>query len=41
MIPSAIGQVPLRLDVQLLKIAVNAIRTKAIKNIFFIMFIWG
>ncbi len=41
MMPSAIGQVPLRLEVQLLIIAVHAIRTNAIKNIFFIVFIWG
>jgi hypothetical protein len=37
MIPSAIGQVPLRLEVQLLTIAVKAIRTTAIKKILFIL----
>lgn len=41
MIPSAIGQVALRLDVQLLTTAVNVISTIAIKNIFFIVFNWG
>jgi hypothetical protein len=40
MIPSAIGQVALRLDVQLLTAAVNAISTRAINNIFFIVFFW-
>jgi hypothetical protein len=40
MIPSAIGQVPLRLDVQLLTSAVIAKSTIATNNNFFIMFIW-
>jgi hypothetical protein len=40
MIPSAIGQVPLRLEVQLLTTAVKAISTRAIKNNFFILFVW-
>ena len=41
MMPSDIGQVPLRLEVQLLIVAVAAIRIKAIKINFFIVFIWG
>jgi hypothetical protein len=40
MIPSAIGQVPLRLDVQLLKRAVTAKITIATNNNFLIVFIW-
>jgi hypothetical protein len=35
--PSVIGQVPLRLEVQLLAMAVTAIRTIAIKRILFIL----
>jgi hypothetical protein len=41
MIPSDIGQVPLRLEVQLLMMAVKVIITIAIKNNFFIVFFWG
>jgi hypothetical protein len=41
MIPSAIGQVPLRLEVQLLTMAVTVISTIAIKNNFFIVFFWS
>ncbi len=41
MIPSAIGQVPLRLEVQLLTKAVNAMSTIIIKDNFFIVFFYG
>ncbi len=40
MIPSDIGQVPLRLDVQLLTSAVTAKITMATNNNFLIVFIW-
>jgi hypothetical protein len=41
MIPSAMGHVALRLEVQLLKTAVNAMSTIAIRNNFFILFFLG
>jgi hypothetical protein len=41
MIPSAIGQLALRLEVQLLINAVAAINITASNNNFFIVIIWG